>query len=94
MTDDDRLARFLRTKLQDVGRQYEEIRKEFATGHAETVADLPTDEEGQYRIVCRRYAEKRAVRLDAEKRPTCYEHGHTDCEGCVEDIDDGCIQTW
>lgn len=94
MTDEDRLGRFLRTKLQNAGKQYETIRKEFATGRAEEIAELSQDESGRVKIVCRRYAEKRSVRLDGDGRPTCFESGHTDCEGCVEDIDDGCIETW
>ncbi len=92
MTDGDRLERFLRTKLQNMGRQYEEVRMEFYRGRYDS--DLPTDEMGRARIVCRRYAEKRAVRLDGSGRPTCYESGHPDCEGCVEDIQEDRIQTW
>lgn len=94
MTDGDRLSRFLRTKLQGMGRQYEEARTEFYRGRYESDSDLPTDEMGRAQIVCRRYAEKRAVRLDGAGRPTCYEAGHPDCESCVEDIDEGRIETW
>lgn len=94
MDDSDRLARFLRTKLRAAGRQYEQARTEFGRARAETLADLPTDEEGKARIVCRRHAERRAVRLDDDARPDCYEEGHPDCEGCVEDIHEGRIETW
>jgi len=94
MTDPDRLTRFLRTKINDVGRQFEEAKREYAEARTQALADLPTDDDDRARIVCRRYAEKRAVQLDTEARPRCYESGHTDCEGCVEDIQDGTIQTW
>lgn len=93
MSDSDRLARFLRTKLRNAGRQYEQARQAFSEARASAQADLPTDE-GKVRIVCRRHAERRAVRLDSEARPACYEGGHPDCEGCVEDIREGCIETW
>jgi hypothetical protein len=92
MTDGDRLARFLRTKLEGAGRQYEQARREFQRGRYET--DLPTDDQGRVHIVCRRHAERRAVSLDGDGRPTCYESGHPDCEGCVDDIADGRIETW
>jgi len=94
MTDRDRLTRFLRTKLQNVGRQYEEARSEFYRGMYGTDADLPTDERGRVRLVCRRHAEKRAVRLDSDGRPVCYDVGHPDCESCVEDIREDRIETW
>ena len=94
MTDSDRLARFLQTKLQNAGRQYEEARRQFYEARSRAVSELPADDEGRARIVCRRHAERRPVRLDGEGRPTCFEANHTDCEGCVEDIRDGCIETW
>lgn len=94
MTESDRLARFVRTKLQRMGQQYEEARREFYAGRHTTVSDLPTDEMGRAKLVCRRYAERRAVRLDGSGRPTCFESGHPDCEGCVEDIREGRIETW
>ena len=50
--------------------------------------------EGRARIVCRRYAERRAVSLDERLRPVCYDADHPDCQGCVEDIDAGTIETW
>jgi len=94
MSDSDRLSRFIKTKVRGAGRQYEEARKAFKDARTETVADLPTDGEGGVRIVCRRHAERRAVELDSEARPACFEAEHPDCEGCVEDIRDGCIETW
>ncbi|MEF8812547.1 MAG: hypothetical protein V5A55_01855 [Halovenus sp.] len=93
MGDGDRLTRFVRTKLRSAGRQYEQARRAFGEGRTETLAELPTTG-GKARIVCRRHAEKRAVTLDSEARPDCFEAGHPDCEGCVEDIRDGCIETW
>lgn len=52
------------------------------------------DDTGQVRIVCRRAAEKRSVTVDSEARPSCFESGHPDCEGCVRDIRDGIVETW
>jgi hypothetical protein len=34
------------------------------------------------------------VSLDEEGRPTCFDPEHPDCRGCVEDIEDGSIETW
>lgn len=93
MTDPDRVSQFLKDKLQDAGRQYEQARQAFSEARIAARADLPT-ENGKVRIVCRRHAEKRAVELDEEARPACFEAGHPDCEGCAEDIEDGCIETW
>ncbi|CAJ53359.1 uncharacterized protein HQ_3262A [Haloquadratum walsbyi DSM 16790] len=58
------------------------------------VSALPCNETGQARIVCRRDAEKRAVRIDTEAHPACFESGHPDCEGCVRDIRSGIVETW
>jgi len=55
---------------------------------------LPVDDEGRARLVCRRYAEKRAVAVDAQGRPPCFDPGHPDCQGCVEDVRDGRVETW
>jgi len=93
MSDGDRLERFVRTKLRGAGRQYEQARRAFGEGRTRALANLPSTD-GNAQIVCRRHAERRAVELDADARPDCYEAGHTDCEGCVEDIRDGCIETW
>jgi len=94
MTDPDRLSRFLRVKLRGAGRQYEQARKEFRTARSQAVAEIPTDEQGRARLVCRRYAERRAVELDEQLRPDCFEPGHPDCEGCVEDIRAEQVETW
>ena len=93
MGDSPPLAELLRTKLRAAGRQYEAARQEYDTGKAETY-DLPTDEEGNARIVCRRHAEKRAVPVDSKGRPACYEVDHPDCEGCVADIHEETVETW
>ena len=57
-------------------------------------ATLPQDEENKYRVVCRRYAEKRATGIDSEGRPECFESEHPDCESCRRDITEGIIETW
>jgi hypothetical protein len=92
--DDDRLSRFLRTKLRGAGRQYARARQAYSSARESALAELPTDEEGRARIVCRRHAERRAVVLDAEARPACFESDHPDCEGCVEDVRDGLVESW
>ncbi len=56
--------------------------------------NVPIDESGRAKLVCRRYAEKRAVDLDGENRPICFEADHPDCVGCVEDLHDDRIETW
>jgi hypothetical protein len=89
-----RLERLLRTKLHSVGRQFEEARRAYSDAKAATLADLPTDDEGRAKLVCRRYAEKRAVSIDREGRPACFDPDHRDCKGCLEDVRDGRVETW
>jgi len=89
MSDSDRLARFLQTTFQDVGRQYQEARHAFVEARREAAG-----EETTRRIVCRRYAERREVLVGSRGRPDCFETGHPDCEGCVEDLRAGRIETW
>lgn len=91
---DDGLERFLRAKLRAAGRRYAEARRAYRDGRDPDPDDLPVDDEGRARIVCRRYAERRAVELDGVGRPDCYEAGHPDCEGCVEDVRAGRVETW
>ncbi|MFC4359658.1 hypothetical protein ACFO0N_17070 [Halobium salinum] len=95
---DERLRRFVRTTFRNVGRQYEESKRAYREGRGDDAsavpADLPRDEEGRLRLVCRRYAERRAAAVDDEGRPACFEAGHPDCEGCVEDVRDGLVETW
>lgn len=88
MTD---IGRLVRRAARSVRRQLSEARSEYSAGRA--TARLPTDESGRARIVCRRYAEQRAVHL-VDDRPECYEAGHPACEGCAEDVLDGSVETW
>lgn len=103
MPDRRRLERFLRSTLREAGAQYEEFRRstdeqleEARTAYrdARNARGVPSDEEGRAKIVCRRYAERRAALLDEEYQPACYEAGHPDCEGCAEDVREGRIETW
>lgn len=94
MSNRRRLKRLLQTKLHSAGKQYEEARRAYSDAKAATLADLPTDGEGYAKLVCRRYAEKRAVSLDEKGRPDCYDADHRDCRGCLEDIREGRIETW
>ena len=89
---DDRLERFMRSKLRSAGERLDEAQRAFRTGRA--VTDLPRDDEGRVRIVCRRHVERRAAPLDDQGRPVCFEADHPDCQGCVEDIREGRIETW
>ncbi len=82
----------MRSKLRSAGRRLAESRRAFEAGR--TVADLPRDDEGRVKIVCRRHAERRATPLDDAGRPVCFEADHPDCQGCVEDIREGRIETW
>jgi hypothetical protein len=97
---DERLRRFVRTTFRNAGRRYEESKRAYRKGRGGTdgplpeSVDLPRDEDGRVRIVCRRYAERRVVALDDEGRPACFEAGHPDCEGCAEDVWDGHVETW
>jgi len=92
VSDRDRLARFVRSKLRSAGRTLAKAESAYRAGRR--TSTLPTDEAGRARIVCRRYAERRAVELDEEGRPDCYDPDHPDCQGCVEDVDAGVIETW
>ena len=89
---DDRLERFIRSKLRSAGKRVEETRRAYREGRR--TGDVPKDEHGRARIVCRRYAERRRVPLDGEGRPACFDPDHQDCQGCVEDIREGRIETW
>jgi len=89
---DDRLERFVRTTFRSAGRRYAEAREAYREGRE--TADLPRDESGRVRIVCRREAERRAVALDDDDRPDCFEADHPDCEGCLEDVREGVVETW
>ena len=94
MEEDGRVERFLRAKLRSAGEQVAQAQDAYRRAKRATAFDLPIDDGGNARIVCRRYAEQRAVAVDADGRPACFEAGHSDCEGCLEDIQDGRIETW
>ena len=99
---DDRLEGLLRRKFRAAGRQYARARDAYREGRddgdaeseTDPVASLPRDDEGRARLVCRRHADRRAVAVDDEGRPACFEVGHPDCEGCAEDVRDGIVETW
>jgi hypothetical protein len=89
------LERLVRSAFRDAGRQLAEAGRAYREGLADVRDDdLPRDETGRARIVCRRHAERRAVHVDDDGRPDCFEAGHPDCEGCVEDVREGVVETW
>lgn len=90
---DERLERFIRTKLRRAGEEFEEARDAYRAGRADAF-DLPTDDAGRAKIVCRRHAERRAVRVDSEGHPACFDADHPDCRGCAEDVREGVVETW
>ncbi|MCU4719199.1 DUF7091 family protein [Halapricum hydrolyticum] len=94
MDEDGRLERFLRAKLRSAGEQVGQAQDAYRRAKHAAAVDLPVDDEGNARLVCRRYAERRAVPVDGDGKPSCFEGGHPDCEGCLEDIRDGRIETW
>jgi hypothetical protein len=89
-----RLKWLLRTKLRSAGRQLEEARRQYRDGVESAKAGLPRDDRGRAKVVCRRYAERRAVSLDDASRPHCFDPESVDCQGCVEDIREGVVETW
>ncbi|ADQ68421.1 hypothetical protein GL213_14280 [Halogeometricum borinquense] len=91
---DERLERFVREKFRSAGRQYARAKQAYDDGRREFDADLPRDEDGNVRLVCRRHAERRAVSVAATGHPACFEAGHPDCEGCAEDVLSGVVETW
>ena len=95
MADRSNWGGFVRRAARVAGRKYARARQAYDEGQQERLAgELPRGDDGKARIVCRRYAERRAVDLDAAGRPECFEAGHPDCEGCAEDVRDGRIETW
>lgn len=85
-----RISQFLRS----AGRQVEQARRAYSDARTSAREGLPRDEEGRAKIVCRRHAEKRAVSLDDEGRPHCFDPDHPDCRGCAEDVRAGRVETW
>ncbi len=96
MADRTSWGGLVRRAARVAGRKFAETREAYQEGRSagQVPEDLPTDDEGDARIVCRRYVEKRAVSVDAAGRPECFEAGHPDCEGCAEDVREGRIETW
>ena len=95
MADDDaRLERFISGTIRSVGNQLSGAKRAYSDGKRAAMAGLPRDDDGRARIVCRRHADRRAVSLDERGRPECFDPDHPDCQGCVEDIDEGTIETW
>jgi hypothetical protein len=92
--NDDRLARFISNTLRSAGQQLSEAKRAYSDGKRAALVGLPRDEDGRARVVCRRHADRRAVSLDAQARPHCFDADHPDCQGCVEDIRDGTVETW
>jgi hypothetical protein len=93
MRDDGRLRRFVEN-LRAAGDQFAAAKRAYSDAKRSALADLPQDDRGRAKIVCRRYAERRAVALDDAGRPACFDPDHTDCQGCVEDVRDGVVETW
>ncbi|SFF81391.1 hypothetical protein SAMN04488063_0394 [Halopelagius inordinatus] len=93
---DDRLERFIRDKFRAAGRKYARTKRAYDEGRTDADGgfDLPRDDEGRTKLVCRRYAERRSVAVDDDGRPECFEAGHPDCVGCAEDIRTGVVETW
>jgi ubiquitin len=89
-----RLSRLIRAKLRSAGRQVEQARQQYNNGMESAKAGLPRDTNGRAKVVCRRYAEKRAVALDETLKPHCYDATSVDCQGCVEDIRKNVVETW
>lgn len=94
MTSRRRLELLLRSKFRSAGNQWERARQTYHASKHASSGNIPVDESGDARIVCRRYAERRSVALDEQGHPPCFEPDHQDCRGCVEDIRDGRIETW
>jgi hypothetical protein len=89
---DDRVERFIRSKFRSAGERYGETARAYREGRE--IGDLPEDDEGRARIVCRRHAERRAVAIDGEGKPACFDPDHVDCRGCAEDVREGRVETW
>lgn len=92
--DSGSLQRAIQATLRSAGRQIQAAKMAYTDAKHSTLADLPQNDEGKARIVCRRYAERRALGLDDEGRPTCFDPDHPDCQGCAEDVRDGTVEVW
>lgn len=89
---DGGIGGYIRRALRSAGRQYAESREQFTAG--KTVSRLPTDEHGRAKLVCRRYADRRAVMLSDADVPACFDAENVDCQGCLEDVREGVVETW
>lgn len=92
--DEDRIERVVREKLQSAGRQVGEAKRAYRRAKRAARADLPFDDDGRARIVCRRHAERRAVPVDDAGKPACFDAESRDCRGCAEDVRAGDVETW
>lgn len=90
----DRLPRFVRSTLQSAGRQLAEAKRAYEIAKVSAQSDLPQEKDGRARLVCRRYADQRAVQIDERGRPACFDAEHPDCQGCREDVLNGTVETW
>ncbi|MFC6731043.1 MULTISPECIES: hypothetical protein [unclassified Haladaptatus] len=97
MSNRRRIERLIRQQFRKAGRQMGRARHEYREGRGERsrTPDAPeTDGGREMNIVCRRYAERRTVSLDAQQHPHCFDAESVDCQGCLEDIREGIIETW
>lgn len=95
MADDSgSIKQCIQSTIRSAGRQLQEAKSAYADAKRSALADLPQNDDGKARIVCRRYAERRAVALDGVGRPACFDADHPDCQGCAEDVRDGTVETW
>jgi hypothetical protein len=89
---------YVRERARAAGRLFERTRAAFREGRGDGAGaaafDLPADDDGRARIVCRRYAERRRVAVDGDGRPDCFDADHPDCVGCAEDVREGVVETW
>lgn len=85
------IGEWVRSAARRAGRTLERAREEYTAGRVS--GSLPRDDDGRARIVCRRYAEQRAVHVE-DGRPACFEAGNADCESCARDVQDGHVETW
>ncbi|MFB6163205.1 MAG: hypothetical protein ABEJ86_07205 [Halococcoides sp.] len=86
------LPDWLRRHARRAGRRLERTRKAFREGRERSRQDRPDAD--RIGLGCRRHADRRVVDLDGAGRPACFEAGHPDCEGCLDDIEAGRLDTW
>lgn len=89
------IQRRLHAAARTAGRTVARVQHAYRTGRDAGEEGPRTDgEASEVRIVCRRHVERRAVELDGEGRPACFDPDHDDCRGCLEDLRAGRIETW